>query len=221
MDSEQNIATMVLKSEKKYIESAWKVAIGWQTLLVALPYACTFGAELAVEGIISSWYIQQSFQDGLNWTEKTAGAWAAMFGLLNIFTRPFGGWFADILFKRFPVEIKKYWMIFLGVAEGFFCLFIGLYPSMSVYKLIAIMSGLAIAMEAGNGANFALVPHLNPQRNGLVSGMVGAAGNFGGILFSLVFRFTGTDYGRGLWISGVIILFFHVFILWIPIHCRR
>lgn len=41
-------------------------------------------------------------------------------------------------------------------------------------------------MDAANGAAYALLPHVNPHVNGLQSGSVGAAGNFGGIIFSCV-----------------------------------
>jgi NNP family nitrate/nitrite transporter-like MFS transporter len=39
------------------------------------------------------------------------------------------------------------------------------------------------------GANFALVPHVHPHANGIVSGLVGASGNFGGVIFAIIFRF--------------------------------
>lgn len=52
----------------------WYAAISPQTMLAALPYACTFGHELAVESIISAWYIQRSAIDGgVKWTEVTSG----------------------------------------------------------------------------------------------------------------------------------------------------
>lgn len=145
------------------------------------------------------------------------GKWAALFGLLNIATRPLGGIISDMLYKKTNVNIKKYWMLSLGIIEGIFCLVIGFLPNLNVMTLIGVMSGLAIAMEAGNGANYALVPHLNPSKNGLVSGVVGAFGNLGGIIFGLVFRYNHLDYTKSMWISGLIILGFHLLVIWIPV----
>lgn len=71
-------------------------------------------------------------------------------------------------------------------------------------------------MEAANGANFSLVPHVKAKHNGVVSGMVGGCGNLGGIMFNLAFRFNGTDYHRGLWNIGVAVLAVHAVIWWVP-----
>jgi nitrate/nitrite transporter NarK len=39
---------------------------------------------------------------------------------------------------------------------------------------------------------------------GIVSGTVGAAGNLGGIIFNIVFRYNGVHYNLSIWIVGVI-----------------
>jgi NNP family nitrate/nitrite transporter-like MFS transporter len=92
----------------------WTTVVSLRTLLVALPYLCSFGSELAVEGIISDLYVQTAkIQDGMVWTSQTAGNWAALFGLLNIVTRPLGGYLSDVLYRlglpkfRFPSELKN------------------------------------------------------------------------------------------------------------------
>lgn len=42
--------------------------------------------------------------------------------------------------------------------------------------------------------------------SGIVSGVVGACGNLGGIIFAIIFRYNGVHYGRSIWIMGVICL---------------
>lgn len=79
---------------------------------------------------------------------------------------------------------------------------IGFLPDVNVMTLIGINCILAFFMELGNGANYALVPHIHAQKNGYISGIVGAFGNIGGIIFSLVFRFNPGQYFRGYWICG-------------------
>ncbi|CAF0896429.1 unnamed protein product [Adineta steineri] len=181
----------------------WKTTFSLQTLLVALPYLCSFGSELAVEGIISDFYIQTTKnKDGIVWNSQTAGNWAAMFGLLNVITRPLGGYISDVLYRYKGLVAKKWWLIFLGVMQGVFFIWIGL-AQLHIYGLIGAMTGLAIFMDGANGAIFSLVPAIHPKFNGVVSGVTGASGNLGGILFGLIFRFLGTDYHKSLWIIGI------------------
>nr|QFR37177.1 MFS transporter [Cyberlindnera americana] len=180
----------------------------YRTMLVALPYVITFGGELAIESVLSALYLHRS--SGL-WTESKSGSWASMIGLLNVVTRPLGGIVSDFLYKTFKTtKAKKFWLLFCAFMEGLFLLWIGLVPQskLNVHSLIASISVMCIFMEAGNGACFSLVPHINPKNIGVVSGTTGAFGNMGGIFFSLVFRFNinadGTNnYMRGFWIIGV------------------
>lgn len=79
------------------------------------------------------------------------------------------------------------------------------------------MAVAAIFTEAANGANFAVVPHVHPANNGIVSGLTGASGNVGGIIFNLVFRFLGTDYHKAYWIIGIISVCLTLSVSWIPV----
>ncbi|CAF2599705.1 unnamed protein product [Rotaria sp. Silwood2] len=195
----------------------WKIVFSSRTLLVALPYLCSFGSELAVEGIISDFYIQTTkIQDGIVWNSQTAGNWAAVFGLLNIVTRPLGGYISDVLYQHKGLSAKKWWLIFLGVVQGVFFIWIG-FAKCKIYYLIMFMTGLAIFMEAANGAIFSLVPAIHPKFTGIVSGVTGASGNVGGILFSLAFRFLGTDYQTALWIIGMVCLGSNLAVICIPL----
>lgn len=137
------------------------------TMLTALPYATTFGTELAVEGILSGFYTTTAKANSKEtWTPQLAGNWGAMFGLLNIVTRPLGGYIADKLYgKSENVLAKKYWMLACGFIQGIFFLAIGLSPHISITSLLAANGFLALFMEMGNGANFALVPEINKHHS--------------------------------------------------------
>lgn len=50
---------------------------------------------------------------------------------------------------------------------------------------------------------------------GIVSGIVGGLGNLGGIIFAIIFRYNGSNYGRSLWIIGVISLATNLAVSWI------
>jgi NNP family nitrate/nitrite transporter-like MFS transporter len=63
--------------------------------------------------------------------------------------------------------------------------------------------------------NLNQVPHVHPRANGIVSGLVGASGNLGGIIFAIVFRYNGVDYEKVFWIVGIIITAMNLAVCWI------
>lgn len=162
------------------------------TWLPALMYMTTFGMELAVDANIASVLVANN---GL--TQLNAGYYGAVFGFLNIVTRPAGGWFADLAYRRYGIGAKKHLTLAMGFLMGGMSLALGLYsraqwdagqrPELGV--TMGIISLLAIFCEVGNGCCFSLVPHCNPFSNGFSTGLVGAFGNLGGIIFALMFRF--------------------------------
>jgi MFS transporter, NNP family, nitrate/nitrite transporter len=175
-----------------------------QTLVLAFCYFNSFGAELAINSVLGSYY-QRNFP---SLGQTHSGQWAAMFGLLNVVTRPLGGIVADILYKRAgsgdkALWVKKFWIHFLGIIAGVFNIVIGVLDSRDRNTMFGLIAGMAVFLEAGNGANFALVPHVNGFANGVVSGVTGATGNLGGIMFAIVFRYVGTN-GKSFWIVGLI-----------------
>ena len=104
-----------------------------------------------------------------------------------------------------------------GVGEGVTLIFIGAISNISIGGLIGATAVAAVFAEAGNGANFAVVPHIHPERNGIVSGLTGASGNLGGIAFNLVFRFQGTKNHKSYWIIGAICLILTLSVSWIRV----
>lgn len=50
---------------------------------------------------------------------------------------------------------------------------------------------------------------------GLITGVTGAAGDLGGILFLIVARFQGHDYGRTCWIVGILVLGLNLLTIWV------
>ncbi|EXJ64176.1 MFS transporter, NNP family, nitrate/nitrite transporter [Cladophialophora yegresii CBS 114405] len=198
---------------KPTLMQVFKVMFAPQTLVLAFCYFCSFGAELAINSILGTYY-QKNFK---HLGQTTSGQWAAMFGLLNVVTRPLGGIIADLLYRQFPnVWIKKIWIHALGVITGVFLIVIGVLDPHDTSTMFGLIAGMAVFLEAGNGANFALVPHVLPHANGVVSGMTGATGNFGGIIFAIIFRYMKTDYAKSFWITGVMTIGINLAVCWIP-----
>ena len=104
-------------------KEAMQVIFSLQCLMLAAPYACSFGGELAINSILGSFYMKNFPHLG----QTKSGRWAAMFGLLNLFCRPAGGIIADIVYRHTKsVAAKKWWLVFIGCMQGVFCLAIGL-----------------------------------------------------------------------------------------------
>ena len=173
------------------------VLLSPQTLFHALTYLASFGSELAINSILSSFYLA-TFPSSL--TPSKAANLAAIFGFLNFITRPLGGAISDILYthpptsKIPPLWYKKAWILSCGLLSGTFLLILSHFASVSIPSqatIVVLVVLAAVFLEAGNGANFSLLPHVHPEANGLVSGLTGAAGNLGGVLFAIVFRSVG------------------------------
>ena len=181
-----------------------RVAYSPQTVFHVLSYMNSFGAELAINAILSSYYFQTF--PGLSQTD--AANRAAIFGFLDFATRPLGGVVSDLLYKYSGHNLwfKKGWIVICSIIAGTLLIVIGRLNPHDESTVFGLMAVVAVFLQAGNGANFSLVPHVHPSANGILSGLTGAGGNLGGIIFSIIFRFmdNGTNYTKGFWVVGVI-----------------
>ncbi|KAG8771705.1 hypothetical protein FRB91_000940 [Serendipita sp. 411] len=227
-DSPQEITSEldIAVNEKLTMKTAIAILSNPLTWLPAIAYLTTFGFELAIDASLANVLFALYKTKGVGQTK--AGYLASIFGLLNIFTRPFGGYLGDVVYRRFGTVGKKYLTLACGFIQGAMALGMGIYiekkiesgdhPSLAIVMVFIVL--IAIFNEMGNGANFSLVPHCNPYSNGMMSGIVGAFGNLGGIFFGLVFRFQPTPQGKPWWICGVIIMILNVLLIPIPVPAR-
>lgn len=150
-------------------------------------------------------------------TLQKSGDWAAMFGMLNGICRPLGGLLSDLAYKYTGNNVwaKKVVLHTYGIMTGVFLIIIGVLDSKSEATMFGLVAGMAFFLEGGNGADYGLVPHVHPQANGVVSGFTGAAGNFGGIVFAIIFRYNGKDYGNVFWTIGAIAIAMNLAVSWI------
>ena len=214
---------------KPTLKEATHVIFSLQTLVTAGAYFCSFGAELAINSILGAYYLKNFPKLGQTGT----GRWAAMFGLLNIAFRPLGGIVSDSVYRRRGVWGRKFLLHTYGIITGAFLIAIGLADSKEKSTMFGLIAGMAIFLEGGNGINYSLVPHVHPHANGMfvpfhglistranpdlgiISGCTGAAGNFGGIIFAIIFRYQGKNYGKVFWIIGIITIAINLAVSWI------
>ncbi|CAL8578853.1 hypothetical protein XPA_004624 [Xanthoria parietina] len=196
---------------KPSFREALPVVFSPQTLVQAGAYFCSFGAELAINSILGAYYVKNF--PALK--QRGSGNWAAMFGLLNVVFRPLGGVLSDLIYKRTGVWGKKFLIHGVAVLTGVFLIAIGLTNPKDQNTMFGLVAGMAFFLESGNGANFGLVPHVHPHANGIVSGCTGAAGNLGGIVFAIIFRYNHKDYAKVFWIIGVMTIGINLALSWI------
>ncbi|KAK3986762.1 putative nitrate transporter [Cladorrhinum sp. PSN332] len=201
---------------KPTLKEGLAVCFSLHGLFHVATYACSFGGELAINSILSAYYLKNFPTLG----QTTASNYAAIFGFLNVITRPLGGVVGDLLYNHFgrSLWLKKIWIHVCGLLTGALLIIIGMLDSHHLPTMIGLIILMAVFHEAGNGANFALVPHVYPYANGILSGLTGAGGNLGGVIFAIIFRFMGggTDYAKGFWVIGIMHIVLNLAVCWIP-----
>ena len=202
--------------QKPTFAAALKILASPQTLFHIITYLCSFGGELAINSILSAYYVKNFPHINYAYAANVA----AIFGFLNFVTRPVGGFVSDYLYHVTGKNLwaKKIWIVVCGTLTGALLIVIGQLDPHHQPTLIGLVSLMAVFLEAGNGANFGLIPHVHPQANGIVSGTTGAAGNLGGVVFSIIFRFmdNGTNYAKALWVIGIINIGLNLALCWVP-----
>ncbi|KAI9708435.1 MAG: hypothetical protein M1820_003895 [Bogoriella megaspora] len=198
--------------QKPSIKEILRVVGSASTLVTAACYFCSFGSELAINSILGNYYAKNFPKLGL----QNQGNWAAMFGLLNVVTRPLGGYVADLVYGKIgSLWGKKALLHAYGLIFGAFLVAVGATDPKDQATMFGLVAGAAFFLEGANGINYALVPHVHPYANGVVSGFTGASGNLGGIIFAIIFRYNGKDYGKSFWIIGLISMCINLAVSWI------
>ncbi|KAI0200354.1 nitrite transporter [Astrocystis sublimbata] len=202
--------------QKPTLRSQIQILTSPQTLFHLITYLCSFGGELAINSILSAYYLK-NFP---TIDHAYAAQVAAIFGFLNFVTRPLGGFVSDYLYKVTGRSLwaKKIWVVVCGVLTGVFLILIGVLDPHRLPVMLGLVSLMALFLEAGNGSNFGLIPHVHPHANGIVSGTTGAAGNLGGVIFGIIFRFqdNGTNYAKAFWVIGAITIVLNLLLCWVP-----
>mmetsp|Transcript_39208 Transcript_39208/g.80316 ORF Transcript_39208/g.80316 Transcript_39208/m.80316 type:complete len:217 (-) Transcript_39208:204-854(-) len=67
---------------------------------------------------------------------------------------------------------------------------------------IATMVVFSLFVQSSEGAIYAVIPYVRPPVTGSVAGLVGAGGNLGGVVFSIIFRYY--EYRPAFILMGVI-----------------
>jgi MFS transporter, NNP family, nitrate/nitrite transporter len=189
------------------------------TLWLAFLYSLTFGGFSGFASFLPTFFTEQ-----YHLTRVTAGDFTTIVVVSGSLLRPVGGWLSD--------RFGGYRMLVVLLAGFAVCASIvsAIPPVRGAVVLLFLGMGM---LGMGNGAVFQLAPQRFPDRIGLVTGIVGAAGGLGGFflptLLGAAKDVTGS-YSAGLLVCGAAFAVGTVVLLelgaawsrrWAPVAVRR
>lgn len=171
------------------------------TLWLSFLYSLTFGGFVGFASFLTTFFHEQ-----YQVSRVSAGDFTTMVVVSGSLLRPVGGWLAD--------RVGGYRLLVLLLAGFAVCIgSVAMLPHVrAAVALLFVGMGL---LGMGNGAVFQLVPQRFPERIGIVTGVVGAAGGLGGFFLpsalGAVRELTGS-YAPGLFgcagvfVAGTVVL---------------
>ena len=157
------------------------------TLWLSFLYSLTFGGFVGFASFFVTFFHEQY---GLS--RVAAGDFTTTVVIAGSLLRPAGGWLADrIGGYRLLVVLLGLFAVCLG--------FVAMLPPVTVV-VVLLFFGMGM-LGMGNGAIFQMVPQRFPDRIGVVTGVVGAAGGLGGFFLPTLLgalRDTTGTYATGL-----------------------
>lgn len=178
--------------------SMYRAAKNYRVWVLFLNYGACFGVELVMNGNLATY-----FQDEFDSSESSAGLIAGLFGLMNLFARALGGIISDLMSKRFGMR-GRLWAFFIVL----FCEGIALAVFSKIKVIGAALPVLVIFslfVQMSEGATFGIVPFVDPEATGAISGIVGAGGNVGAVIGNFLLKPDGPRDGF-LYISFVVLV---------------
>ena len=177
----------------------WSALADWRVAALALAYAMCFGMEITFDNVASLHFV-----DTFHLSQHSAGFWAGTFGFMNLFARALGGIFSDKAGARWGMRGKGLLLTCALLLEGIGLIAFAHAPSFGI--AIACMISFALFLKMANGATYGIVPFVDEKNVGLISGVVGAGGNLGGMTFGFLFKSDSITYAQAFTYIGVMIL---------------
>ena len=167
----------------------------YRVWLLFITYGACFGIELTIHNLAATYYVDQFSLD-----VKTAGLYAASFGLLALFGRSLGGILSDRIAHRRGLDGRTNLLFGLILMEGLGLMLFSHADTASTALLTMLGFGLFTHMACG--ATYSLTPFVNPRALGGVAGIIGAGGNAGAVAAGFLMK-GAPSTKQGLFILGM------------------
>jgi NNP family nitrate/nitrite transporter-like MFS transporter len=184
---------------KTQSKTDWSILTDWRVWALTMAYAMCFGMEITFDNIASLHFV-----DSFHLTQSMAGFWAGIFGFMNLFARALGGIVSDKVGGKFGMRGKGLLLAGVLLLEGIGLILFAQAGSLMV--AIITMLSFALFLKMSNGATFGIVPFVNAKNVGMVSGIVGAGGNLGGMLFGFLFKSQSITYVQAFTYIGYLVI---------------
>ena len=185
------------KSKKE--KTNWSILADWRIAALTMAYAMCFGMEITFDNVASLHFV-----DTFHLSQHSAGFWAGCFGMMNLFARALGGILSDKAGNRWGLSGKGSLLAAALLLEGIGLIAFAHAPAFAI--AIVFMLTFALFLKMANGAVYGIVPFVNENNVGLISGVVGAGGNLGGMLFGFLFRSESITYTQAFTYIGITVL---------------
>ena len=172
-------------------------AVNIDTWFLFIAYACSFGVELTMNNA-AALYFNEIFGQSV----ESAAAIASIFDFMNLFARGLGGFSSDKLDDKLGLRGRLVFQTIFMAMSGALIIIFGRVSDLA--GAIALMSIFSVLVQAAEGSTYAIVPYADPQNAGSVSGIVGAGGNVGAVVFGFIFR--NMSYTQSFEIVGAVVM---------------
>ncbi|KAL3158244.1 hypothetical protein ABBQ38_010496 [Trebouxia sp. C0009 RCD-2024] len=169
------------KQKANLLKELFNGLCNYRIWLLAACYAYSFGVELALDNVLPA-YLGSQF----GYSIVKAANYAAIFGMMNFWARPLGGYLSDLTGRRWGMR-GRLWLLWSCMAFG------GLFTSLigtaggSFGKTLAFIILAATGIEGTCGAIYGVVPFTSRRSCGLACGLVSAGGAIGGVMNQGIF----------------------------------
>lgn len=177
----------------------WSALADWRIVALTMAYAMCFGMEITFDNVASLHFV-----DNFHLSQHSAGFWAGLFGAMNLFARALGGLLSDKAGSRWGLPGKGWLLTGALLLEGIGLIAFAHAPGFGL--AILFMLSFALFLKMANGAVYGIVPFIDSNNVGLISGVVGAGGNLGGMLFGFLFKSESITYAQAFTYIGSTVL---------------
>jgi NNP family nitrate/nitrite transporter-like MFS transporter len=195
-----------ISRNKTTTKTDWRILKDWRVWSLSLAYAMCFGMEITFDNVAALHFV-----DNFKLSQSSAGLWAGVFGGMNLFARALGGIAADKVGRRWGMKGKGVLLALMLLLEGAFLVLFAQAGGLGL--AIVSMLTFALFLKMANGTTYAIVPFVNEKNVGMVSGIVGAGGNVGGMLFGFLFKAENITYPQAFMYIGFVVMVISVLVL--------